>query len=161
MTWPTPHPKYVAAGICQYILFRDGSLTLISMASLMVLVMLWSSLPTMLKLSRDNSCPVMLKWSCMGDGTLICSLNLSANVLSDSLCTLYHSPSCHTYICKSLPSSLVCYPCLLGGLGAPWWYWLLRKTFLCHVFCRGFCSFHSILSYRAPLCKVYSSCLSS
>ena len=77
------------------------------------------------------------------------------------LCTLYHSPSCHTYICKSLPSSLVCYPCLLGGLGAPWWYWLLRKTFLCHVFCRGFCSFHSILSYRAPLCKVYSSCLSS
>ena len=31
-------------------LFRDGSLTLISMASLMVLAMLWSSLPTMLKL---------------------------------------------------------------------------------------------------------------
>ena len=29
-------------------LFRDGSLTLISMASLMVLAMLWSSLPTML-----------------------------------------------------------------------------------------------------------------
>ena len=36
-------------------LFRDGSLTLISMASLMVLVMLWSSLPTMLKLFRDTS----------------------------------------------------------------------------------------------------------
>ena len=36
-------------------LFRDGTLTLISMASLMVLALLWSSLPTMLKLSRDNS----------------------------------------------------------------------------------------------------------
>ena len=36
-------------------LFMDGTLTQISMASLMVLVMLWSSLPTMLKLSRDTS----------------------------------------------------------------------------------------------------------
>ena len=64
-------------------LLRDGSLTLISMASLMVLAMLWSSLPTMLKLSRDTSWPVMLKWSCIGDGALMCSLNLSANVLPD------------------------------------------------------------------------------
>ena len=36
-------------------LFRDGSLTLINIASLMVLAMLWFSLPTMLKLSRGTS----------------------------------------------------------------------------------------------------------
>ena len=65
-------------------LFRGGSLTLISIASLMVLAMLWSSLPTMLNLSRDNSWPVMLWWSWMGDGALMCSLNLSENVLPDS-----------------------------------------------------------------------------
>ena len=72
-----------------------------------------------------------------------------------------HNPSCCTYICKSSHSSLVCYPCLLGELGAPWWYWLLWKTLICHVFCRCSCSFHSILSCRPPLCKVYSYCLSS
>ena len=44
-------------------LLTDGSLTLISIASLIVLVMLWSSLPTMLKLSRDTSWPVVLNWS--------------------------------------------------------------------------------------------------
>ena len=64
-------------------LFRDGSLTLINIAYLMALAMLWSSLPTMLKLSRDSSWPVMLWWSWMGDGALRHSLNLSANVLPD------------------------------------------------------------------------------
>ena len=34
--------------------FRDGSLTLISIASLMVLAILWTSLSTMLKFSRDS-----------------------------------------------------------------------------------------------------------
>ena len=62
-------------------LIRDGSLTLISMASLMVLVMLSSSLPTMLKLLRNTSWPVVLKWSYICDGDFMCSLNLSANVL--------------------------------------------------------------------------------
>ena len=36
-------------------LFRDGSFTLFNIASLMLLAMLWSSLPNMLKLSRDTS----------------------------------------------------------------------------------------------------------
>ena len=49
-------------------LFRDGSLTLMNNASLMALAIFWSSLPTMLKLSRDSSWPVMLLWSWMGDG---------------------------------------------------------------------------------------------
>ena len=36
-------------------LFRDGPLTLINTASLMALAILWSSLPTILKLSGDSS----------------------------------------------------------------------------------------------------------
>ena len=41
-------------------LFREGSFILINIASLMVLAMLWSLLPTILKLVRDTSWPVML-----------------------------------------------------------------------------------------------------
>ena len=58
-------------------LLRDGSFTLIKIASLMFLAILLSSLPTILKLSRDTSWPVVFWWSMMGDGALICSLNLS------------------------------------------------------------------------------------
>ena len=36
-------------------LFRDGSLTLINIASLMALAIFWSSLSIMLKLSRDTN----------------------------------------------------------------------------------------------------------
>ena len=65
-------------------LLRDGSLTLMNIASLMSLAILLSSLPTMLKLSRETSWPVLFWWSMMGDGVLICSLNLSPKVLPDS-----------------------------------------------------------------------------
>ena len=65
-------------------LLRDGSLTLIKIASLMFLAILLSSLPTILKLSRDTSWPVVFWWSLMGDGALMCSLNLSPKVLTDS-----------------------------------------------------------------------------
>ena len=73
-------------------LFREGSFTLINIASLMVLAMFWSSLPTMLKLSRDTSWPLMLWLSWIGDGTFMCSLNLSAKVLPDS--SMYSSSVC-------------------------------------------------------------------
>ena len=71
-------------------LFRDGSFTLMNMASLMFLAMLLSSLPTTVKLSRDTSWPVVLWWSMMGDGDLMCSLYLSPKVLPDS--PMYSSP---------------------------------------------------------------------
>ena len=45
---------------------------------------IWSSLPIMLKFSKESSWPVMLWWSWMGEGALIYSLNLSANVLPGS-----------------------------------------------------------------------------
>ena len=53
------------------LLFRKRSFTLINITSLMVLAMLLSSLPTVLKLSRDNLWPVMLWWSWMGDGAFM------------------------------------------------------------------------------------------
>ena len=65
-------------------LLRNGSLTLMNIASLMFLAILLSSLPTILKLSRDTSWPMVLWWSMMGDGAVICSLNLSPKVLPDS-----------------------------------------------------------------------------
>ena len=56
-------------------LFRDGLLTLMSKASLMVLMRFWSSLPTMLKLSMFTSWPDMLEWSYIGEGAfdVICT----------------------------------------------------------------------------------------
>ena len=41
-------------------LFRDGSSTLMRIASLMDLAMFWSPLSTILKLSMDMSCPMVL-----------------------------------------------------------------------------------------------------
>ena len=65
------------------LLLRDESLTLIKVASLMDLAKFWSSLPTMLKLLKDISWPVVLWWSWMGDGAFMYSLYLSVNVLPD------------------------------------------------------------------------------
>ena len=65
-------------------LLRDGSFTLMNIASLMFLAILLSSLPTILKLSRDTSWPVVFWCSMMGDGAHMCSLNLSSKVLPDS-----------------------------------------------------------------------------
>ena len=61
-------------------LFRDGLLTLIYRASLMVLLRFWSSLPSMEKLSIVTAWPEMLEWSYIGEGALRCSLNLPAKV---------------------------------------------------------------------------------
>ena len=44
-------------------LLRDGLLTLMYSASLIALLMFWSSLPTMLKFSMVTWWPVMLLWS--------------------------------------------------------------------------------------------------
>ena len=65
-------------------LLRDGSFTLMKIASLMFLAILLSSLPTILKLSRDISWPVVFWWSMMGDCALMCSLYLSPKLLPDS-----------------------------------------------------------------------------
>ena len=81
-------------------LFRDGPLTLIYIDSLINLERFCSSLPTILKLFSVVVWPVMLLWSCIGEGAFRCSLNLSPNVLAVSLCIPHHIPTCHIYICK-------------------------------------------------------------
>ena len=65
-------------------LLRDGLFTLMYRASFMVLQRFWSSLPSMEKLSIVTSWPEMVRWSCMGDGALRCSLYLSSKFLADS-----------------------------------------------------------------------------
>ena len=60
VTWPTPHPKNLAGGVCQYFYSRMGLWLWLALGSLMALAMLWSSLPTMLKLTRDTLWPVVL-----------------------------------------------------------------------------------------------------
>ena len=52
-------------------LLRDGLFTLMFIASLIVLIRFWPSLPIMLKLSMVVLWPVMLKWSYIGEGAYI------------------------------------------------------------------------------------------
>ena len=65
-------------------LFRDGLLTLMYKASLMSLMTRWSSLPNMEKLSIVTEWPEVLIWSCIREGALRCSLNLSSKFFADS-----------------------------------------------------------------------------
>ena len=62
-------------------LFKEGSLALINMASLMFLVVPCASLYTMLKQSGLIGFPVELLCWLVGDGALRCSLSLSPNAL--------------------------------------------------------------------------------
>ena len=64
--------------------FKEGSLALINMVSLMFLVVPCASLWTVLKQSGLLGCPVELVCWWMGDGALRCSLSLSTNALSVS-----------------------------------------------------------------------------
>ena len=65
-------------------LLRDGLFTLMYRASFMVLKRFWSSLPSMERLSVVTLWPEILRWSCIGDGVLRCSLYLSSKFLADS-----------------------------------------------------------------------------
>ena len=65
-------------------LLRDGSFTLMYIASLMFLVSPCASLSTMVKQSVLTGCPVVDVCMCIGDGALRCSLYLSPNDLPDS-----------------------------------------------------------------------------
>ena len=65
-------------------LLKDGSLTLMYMASLMFLVSPCASLSTMVKHSGLSRGPVVDVCKCMGEGALRCSLYLSPSVLPDS-----------------------------------------------------------------------------
>ena len=62
-------------------LLKDGSLTLKNIASLMFLVILCTSLPTVEKLSTLILCPALLPYMYMGEGDWRCSLSLSPKEL--------------------------------------------------------------------------------
>ena len=77
-------------------LFRVGLSTLMNMASWMVLAILFSSLPRILKLSIDVIWPLMFWWWYIGEGVFKCSLNLSPKIFSQTLLhILHHSQSPH------------------------------------------------------------------
>ena len=77
-------------------LLRDGSLTLMNIASLMIPAVLYVSLPTMEKLSTWMPCPEVLPWSYMGEDTLRCSFSLSPKDFSDSpICCTFQSTRVH------------------------------------------------------------------
>ena len=65
-------------------LFKDGSFTLMYIASLMFLVSHCASLSTMVKHSGLTGCPVVEVCKYMGEGALRCSLYLFHSVLPDS-----------------------------------------------------------------------------
>ena len=70
-------------------LFKEGSLTLMYMASLMFLANPSASLSTMEKHSGLTGCPVEDVCRCMDEGALRCSLYLSPRVLHNS--PMYYS----------------------------------------------------------------------
>ena len=64
-------------------LFKEGSLTLMYIASFMFLAMPCASLSTIEKHSGLTGCPVEEVCRCIGEGALRCSLYLSPKVLPD------------------------------------------------------------------------------
>ena len=81
--WVEPHPICESDGIC--LCFCSGmDCWPLYMDSFITLMRLWSSLPTILKLSSAVVWPVVLQWSYIGEWTFRCSLNLSPNVPADS-----------------------------------------------------------------------------
>ena len=126
-------------------LFRDGLLTLMYRASLMVLMRFWSSLPTILKLSMVTVWPEVLEWSCIGEGAFRCSLNLSSKFLADSpMYSSSHSTLSHLYLYMT-PLFL-----RIGSLsfGAIRRFLMVDPPFRCTCIpylCMFFWSFHSAL----------------
>ena len=100
----------------------------------MVQAMLWSSLPTILKLSRDTWWPIMLWWSWMGGGTFMCFWSSLQKFCLIPQYILYCSPPCHTWTCRSLHSFAGWYLYLWGVPGGPWWCCLLWKKHFYPVF---------------------------
>ena len=85
-------------------LFNDGSLTLMYIASLMVLMKPCGPLPTMEKLSKVMLCPVVCEWSKMRERALRCSLYLSTYSLPVStVYSIVHPGRSHLYLYMTPP----------------------------------------------------------
>ena len=87
---------YVREMVFAHILFRDGLLTLMYIASFISVMKFWSSLPTILKVSKCSGMTSGVKMVINWEGGFRWSLNLSSNVLEDSpICTSLHSTLSH------------------------------------------------------------------
>ena len=93
-------------------LFRVGLFTLMNMASLMALGMLFLSLPMITKFFTVVMWSLLFWWSKWGDGAFRCSQYLSPNVLDNSLCIPHHSQSYHICTYRWHYSSSSLYLCL-------------------------------------------------
>ena len=76
-------------------LFSVGLLTLMHMDSLIVLAMLWSSLPIICMLSCVVMWPVVILWWCIGEGSFRCSLNLFQRSWTSLLYIPHHMQVLH------------------------------------------------------------------
>ena len=102
-------------------LFRDGSLTLMYIASLIALIWFKSSLPTILKLLMETLWPLMLLWSYMGEGGSDVPWTFPQMFLRILQCILHHSPPCHSDICIWPHFVLAWDPYPLEPSGGSWW----------------------------------------
>ena len=115
----------------------NGTLILIS------LEMFCSSLPTILKLLMLVVWPVVLLWSCIGDGAFRCSLNLSPNVLAVS--PIYSSSQSNLLHLNLYILCHFCWSCGLGLLEPPvhplgsCHFW---NELECHISCQCFSYSH-------------------
>ena len=95
--------------------------------------------------------PVVLKWSCIGEGGFRCSLNPSPNVLEDSpICSSSHSTLSHLNL-YMMPLFLVIRSLSLGATRGPWWFCPLWSTLVYHVSCKQFYAFTEAFFYMVPL----------
>ena len=124
----------------------------------MNLIRFWSSLPKMEKLSMVTGWPEMLIWSCIGEGDLRCSLNLSSKFLADS--------PIYSWSQSTLPHlNLYMTPLLLRigslSLGAIRRFLMVWPPFRCTsmpYFDKFSCSSHSALDAKVPLCVFLVLC---
>ena len=101
------------------LILRNRSLTLMYMASVMVLVMLSVSLSTMEKLSTLVTLAVVLTWSSWGRGPCDVTWAFPQCSLQIPHVILITLPICNTYTCVLLHSSVML-SCPLGPPGGFW-----------------------------------------
>ena len=98
MSYSTPSQMWGSWYLLSF-LGKVGSLTLMFMASLMVLVIPYDSLSIMNKCSNLMKCSAVWEWPKMGEGALRCSLNLSPKFLPVSpMYSMVHPGWSHLYL---------------------------------------------------------------
>ena len=146
---------YVRQMLFAYILFRDGLLTLMYIASFISVMRFWSSLPTILKFSNVAVWSVVLKCSYIGEGGSRSSLNLSKCSWGFSYIffIIFHPVTFESVDdAILLGCRIFCLWVLPGRLK---WFCSLWSTLAYHAFCRKFLCFHAGLLFMVPLHNLF------